>query len=177
MQVQSLALLSGLRIWHCCKLGCRSQMWLGSCIAVAVVYADSWAPICLLVWELPHAAGMALQKRKRKEKKTEAALTKKLQYFQYYRYATSFLHSPINRYCYPHYIEGEIDFQRNSVINDLEFQPGLHNSKISAFSTILYYLLQKTFLPSKISKASGKVSLCMWVTIIYERKMMAKGNS
>ena len=37
LQVQSLALLSGSRIWCCCELWCRSQMWLGSGIAVAVV--------------------------------------------------------------------------------------------------------------------------------------------
>ena len=36
MQVQTLALLSGLRILHCCDLWHRSQMWLGSRIAVAV---------------------------------------------------------------------------------------------------------------------------------------------
>ena len=32
-----LASLSGLRIWRCCELWCRSQMRLGSGIAVAVV--------------------------------------------------------------------------------------------------------------------------------------------
>ena len=32
----SLALLSGLRIWRCRELWCRSQMWLGSGVAVAV---------------------------------------------------------------------------------------------------------------------------------------------
>ena len=37
MQVQSLALLSGLRIWLCHKLQHRSQMQLRSCVAVAVV--------------------------------------------------------------------------------------------------------------------------------------------
>ena len=36
--VQSLALLSGLRIPHCHELWCSLQMQLGSCIAVAVVY-------------------------------------------------------------------------------------------------------------------------------------------
>ena len=36
-QVQSLALLSGLRIWHCSELWWRSQTQLGSCISVAVV--------------------------------------------------------------------------------------------------------------------------------------------
>ena len=35
--VQSLALFSGLRIWHCHELWWRSQMQLGSHIAVALV--------------------------------------------------------------------------------------------------------------------------------------------
>ena len=35
--VRPLALLSGLRIQHCCGLWGRSQTWLGSCVAVAVV--------------------------------------------------------------------------------------------------------------------------------------------
>ena len=39
--VQTLALLSGLRIWSCRELQCRSQMQLGSGIAVAVVQASS----------------------------------------------------------------------------------------------------------------------------------------
>ena len=37
MWVWSLALLIGLRIWRCHELWCRSQMRLGSCVAVAVV--------------------------------------------------------------------------------------------------------------------------------------------
>ena len=41
MQVQYLALLNGLSIWHCCELWCRSQMRLGSAIAVAMVWASS----------------------------------------------------------------------------------------------------------------------------------------
>ena len=41
MQFQSLALFSGLRIPCCHELWCRSQMWLRSHIAVAVVYASS----------------------------------------------------------------------------------------------------------------------------------------
>ena len=41
MQVQSLASLSGLRVWHCHKLQRRSQMLLRSSIAVAVVQAGS----------------------------------------------------------------------------------------------------------------------------------------
>ena len=35
LQVRSLASLSGLRIQRCCKLQCRSQMWLGSDVDVA----------------------------------------------------------------------------------------------------------------------------------------------
>jgi len=36
LQVWSLASLSGLRIWCCRELWCRSQTWIGSGIAVAV---------------------------------------------------------------------------------------------------------------------------------------------
>ena len=35
--VRSLVSLSGLRICHCCELGCRLQTWLGSPTAVALV--------------------------------------------------------------------------------------------------------------------------------------------
>ena len=41
MQVRSLDSLSGLRIRRCRELWCRSQPWLGSCIAVALVEAGS----------------------------------------------------------------------------------------------------------------------------------------
>ena len=37
LQVRSLPSISGLRIQHCHELWCRSQMWLRSRIAVAVV--------------------------------------------------------------------------------------------------------------------------------------------
>ena len=39
LRVRSLASLRGLKIRHCCELCCRSQMQLGSCVAVAVVQA------------------------------------------------------------------------------------------------------------------------------------------
>ena len=42
-QVQSLALLSGLRILHCHELWCRSQMRLRSHIAVALAQAISYS--------------------------------------------------------------------------------------------------------------------------------------
>ena len=41
LRVRTLALLSGLRIRHCHELWCRSQAWLGSCIAVVVAQAGS----------------------------------------------------------------------------------------------------------------------------------------
>ena len=41
IRVQSLASISGLRTWCCCKLLCKSQMQLGSCAAVAVAQAGS----------------------------------------------------------------------------------------------------------------------------------------
>ena len=39
--VQSLTLLSGLRIWHCCELQHRLQMQLGSCVDVAVAVSGN----------------------------------------------------------------------------------------------------------------------------------------
>ena len=39
-QVWSLVSLSGLRIWHCHELCCRSQTWLGSGVGVAMVQAS-----------------------------------------------------------------------------------------------------------------------------------------
>ena len=46
--VQSPAMLSQLSIWHCRDLWCRSQMRVGSHVAVAVVYTGScisdWTP-------------------------------------------------------------------------------------------------------------------------------------
>ena len=69
LRVRSLALLSGLRIWHCLEPCCSLQMWLGSRVAVAVVWAGSyssdWTPslgtsICL---------GCGPKKTKKKKKK------------------------------------------------------------------------------------------------------------
>ena len=36
LRVQSLASLSGLRVWHCHELWCRSQIWLGSFMEAAL---------------------------------------------------------------------------------------------------------------------------------------------
>ena len=41
--VQSLASLSGLRILHCHELWCRSQMWLGPGVTVALAWADGYS--------------------------------------------------------------------------------------------------------------------------------------
>ena len=62
MGVWPLALLSGLRIWHCRKLWHSLQMWLGSGVAVAWVVAA--APIWPPGWKLPYAAGTALKWKK-----------------------------------------------------------------------------------------------------------------
>ena len=43
LQVQALALLSGLRIWCYRELWCRSQTRLGSRIAVALAKASSYS--------------------------------------------------------------------------------------------------------------------------------------
>ena len=43
MQVQSLASVSGLRIWHCGELWCRSQTWLRSHVAVALAQAGGYS--------------------------------------------------------------------------------------------------------------------------------------
>ena len=45
MQVRSLASLSGLRIQYCRDLWCRLQMQLGSGVAVAVMWANSYSSV------------------------------------------------------------------------------------------------------------------------------------
>ena len=69
MQVQFLAWLSGLRIWHCCELWCRSQTQLEFHIAVAV--ASSSSSIWPLAWTPPYATHAALKSQKKKKKSTK----------------------------------------------------------------------------------------------------------
>ena len=69
MQVWSLALITGLRIWYCYKLKCRLQMQLGSCTAVMRSRPPAAAPIWLLTWEIPYATGVALKRKKERKKK------------------------------------------------------------------------------------------------------------
>ena len=59
---------SGLRIWHCLKLQCRSQVQLRSSVAMAMVWADSCSSNSTPAWELPYAMGEALKKKKKKKK-------------------------------------------------------------------------------------------------------------
>ena len=53
-----------LRIQHCCKLCQRSQMQLGSGVAMAVAVASSCSSESTLAWDLPCATGVALKKKK-----------------------------------------------------------------------------------------------------------------
>ena len=69
LQVQSLVLLSGLRIQHCRELWCRLQMWLGSRVAVALAWAVAAAPIPPLAWEATHAEGVTQEMAKREKTK------------------------------------------------------------------------------------------------------------
>ena len=73
-QAQSLASLSGLRIWHCYGVGCRhgsdlELLWLWHRPASA-------APIRPLAWEPPYATGVALEKAKKKKKDKKHTKTK-----------------------------------------------------------------------------------------------------
>ena len=69
MRVQSLVSLSGLRIWRCHELWCRSQTWLGSWVVVAVAVMAAPDPIGLLAWEPLYAMGATLKRQKDKKKK------------------------------------------------------------------------------------------------------------
>ena len=62
LSVRSLASLSGLRIWRCRGLWCRSQTQLGSRRPAAV------ALIRPLAWEPPHAVGVALKRQNKPQK-------------------------------------------------------------------------------------------------------------
>ena len=52
--VRSLALLSGSRIWHCCELWYRSQMWLGSLLPHLHIYLET-----IIVIQLYHSHEVA----------------------------------------------------------------------------------------------------------------------
>ena len=71
-QVQSLASLSGLRIWPCCELWCKFQTKLGSHVAVAMAMAvcrlAAAAPIQPLAWEPLCAMGVTLKRKDKKDR-------------------------------------------------------------------------------------------------------------
>ena len=68
MQVQTLAPLGGLRIQHCHERWCRSQIQLGSGIAVAVAVAGSLSSDLTpsLRTSLCHRCGYKKEKKKKK---------------------------------------------------------------------------------------------------------------
>ena len=71
MWVQSLVLLSGLRIRYCHELWCRLQMRVGSCVAVAWCRLAAVALIRPLALEHPYAMGVALKGKKKEKRKKE----------------------------------------------------------------------------------------------------------
>jgi len=65
VQFRSLALLNGLRIWHCHELWCRSQMWLRSPLLWLWRRLAAIGPIQPLAWKLPYATDVALKSKKK----------------------------------------------------------------------------------------------------------------
>ena len=69
--VLSLASLNGLRIWCCCKyVGHRCS--LDSALLWLWCRPAATAPLRPLAWELTHAAGAALNRKKENKKDCEA---------------------------------------------------------------------------------------------------------
>ena len=75
MQVRPQASLSGRGIQQRHELWYRPQMCLGSGVIVAV------APMRLLAWEVPYAAGAALKSKKKKKKEREREKEKRTRNF------------------------------------------------------------------------------------------------
>ena len=71
LQIQSMALLSGLRIQHCRELCCRSQTGLRSGIAVAVTLAGSCSSNLTAGLEPPYATGAAPERQNDKTKQNK----------------------------------------------------------------------------------------------------------
>ena len=76
LRVQSLTLLSGLRIWRCRELSYRSQMRLESCVAVVRVsaggYSSDWTPS--LETSICRGNGSRKGKKTKKKKKVYSPL-------------------------------------------------------------------------------------------------------
>ena len=71
LQLQSLASLSGLRIWHYHELRYRSQTRFRSALLWLWHRPAAVAPIGPLAWEPPCAARAALKKQRKKETTTK----------------------------------------------------------------------------------------------------------
>jgi len=67
MRVQSLASLSGLRIWFCHKLWCSRRYGLNPELLWLWHRLVAIAPIWPLAWELAYAVGMAIKRKKKKD--------------------------------------------------------------------------------------------------------------
>ena len=65
--MSSIPGLSELRIWRCCELWCTLQLWLGSCVAVAMTVACCSSD--LIANLKTYATGLALKSKKKKKKK------------------------------------------------------------------------------------------------------------
>ena len=66
LQVQSLASLSGLRIWRCCELWCGSQMQLDLVLLQLWHRLAAVAQIRSLAWKPPYAESMAPRSKNKK---------------------------------------------------------------------------------------------------------------
>ena len=64
MRIQSLVSLSGLRIWHCCKLGHRLHLQLSPVLLWLWHRLAAASLILPLAQELPYATGAAVKKKK-----------------------------------------------------------------------------------------------------------------
>ena len=73
--VQSLASLSGSRIWHCRELWCRSQTGLDPELLWLWHRLETPGPIRPLAWEPSYAMGAALEKTKKTKTKTKQKQT------------------------------------------------------------------------------------------------------
>ena len=62
LRVRCLALLSGLRIWHCCERGIGHRRVSDLALPWLWRGPAATAPIRPLAWELPYAAGAALKR-------------------------------------------------------------------------------------------------------------------
>ena len=73
-QVQSLASLSRLKIWHCPELWCRSETQLRFRMAVAVAEASSYSSGLTSSLGTSICHGCSLKKKKKRQKKKEYIL-------------------------------------------------------------------------------------------------------